>query len=268
MENKTVKELREIAKIQKVKYYYRMRREDLMRALQSVVQRPVPAPRPVVQRPVPAPRPVVQRPVPAPRPVVQRPVPSPRPVRSILDEPIPSSASSPVLTPEPAGLFSTLTTAARSVASYVANRYNNIVHWIEPYVPEVVKKKVRDTGIKINKEIESLKSLVFKTVYKNPTAVKKPKIVFKLTNHAVRNVVRQFSYEVQGEERDATSFLNRAREGAIKILRENRDKKVYFVLTSEMESQSILTDEVITRIVPFASKSAIVLGSTNLEKVL
>ena len=33
-----------------------------------------------------------------------------------------------------------------------------------------------------------------------------------------------------------------------------------------MESQSILTDEVITRIVPFASKSAIVLGSINLEK--
>ena len=103
-------------------------------------------------------------------------------------------------------------------------------------------------------------------MYKNPTAVKKPKIKFKLTNHAVRNVVRQFSYEVEDVERDATSFLNRAREGAIKILRENRDKKVYFVLTCEMESHSILTDEVITRIVPFASKSAIVLGSTNLEK--
>ena len=79
MENKTVKELREIAKERKIKYYYKLRREDLMRALQPVVQRPVPAPRPIVQRTIPA----------------------PRPIRSILDEPIPSSASSPVLAPEP-----------------------------------------------------------------------------------------------------------------------------------------------------------------------
>ena len=66
------------------------------------------------------------RPVPAPRPA-PRPVPAPRPNAS-------------------------LTSAARSVASYVANRYNDIVHWIKPYVPEMVKKKVNDTGIEINKK--------------------------------------------------------------------------------------------------------------------
>ena len=105
MENKTVKKLKEIAKERKIKYYYKLRKEDLVRALQPIVHqaeslrssRPVPAP-----RPIPAPRsiaqsPIVQRPVAAPRPV-----PAPRPVRSILDEPIPSSASSPVLTP---GIF-------------------------------------------------------------------------------------------------------------------------------------------------------------------
>ena len=192
------------------------------------------------------------------------------------------------------------------MSSYVVDRYNDIAHWIEPYVPEAVKKKVSEAGIQINKKIESLKSLVFKTANKNPTepatkkltivvkpatsvvkpgdqgslaksvkvakpatSVVKPiqhKIVFKLTNHAVRNVVRQFSYEVEGQERDASSFLNRARDGVIKILRENRNKKVYFVLTCEMECASILTDEVITRIVPFSSTSGIVLESTNLEK--
>ena len=107
MENKTVKELREIAKERKIKYYYKLRKEDLIRALQPVVQSPV------SQRPVPAPRPVSQRPVPAQRPVSQSPVVQ----RSILDEPIPSSASSPVLTPEPRrpiGLFSTLAAAARA----------------------------------------------------------------------------------------------------------------------------------------------------------
>ena len=212
--------------------------------------------------------------------------------RSILDEPIPSSASSTILAPEskrpipaprpvagfarPTGrdrLTSTLATAAISVSSYVVNRYNDIFYWIEPYVPEAVKKKVSDTGIEINKKIESLKSLVFKTVYpatsvvyKNPTAVNKPKIEFKLVDHAVNRVVRQFSYEVRNEERDVSSFLIRAREGAIKILRENRNKKVRIVLTCEMECARMLTGEVITRIVPFRSNTGIVLEATELEK--
>ena len=106
-------------------------------------------------------------------------------------------------------------------------------------------------------------------VVKPAMSVSKPiqhKIVFKLTNHAVRNAVRQFSYEVEGEERDASSFLNHARQEAMKILRENRNKKLHIVLTCEMECASIFTDEVITRIVPFSSKSGIVFESTDLEK--
>ena len=108
-----------------------------------------------------------------------------------------------------------------------------------------------------------------KTPTEPESSVVKPiqhKIEFKLVKHAVDRVTRQFSYEVEGEERDASSFLNRAREGAIKILRENRNKKVYIVLTCEMECASILTEEVITRIVPFSSNSGIVLESTDLEK--
>ena len=190
MENKTVKELREITKERKIKYYYKLRREDLMRALQPVVQRPVPAP-----RPVPVPRPVVQRPVPAPRPVVQR---------AILDEPIPSSASSSVLTPDPRrpiGLFSTLAAAARSVTSYVSNTFNNLLEEIDPYIPEPIKKNVRNARDGVEKRIKPLKDIVFG----------KPPIEFKLTNYAVKNVTRQFSYEVEGDEQDASSFLNRAR---------------------------------------------------------
>ena len=144
---------------------------------------------------------------------------------------------------------------------------------MEPYFPEVVKKKVSDTGIEINKKIESLKSFVFKTVQKTPTepesSVVKPiqhKIEFKLANHAIKKSAKQFSYEVGNEESDASSFLNRAREGAIKILKENRNKKVYIVLTCEMKCSSILTGESVTRIVPFSSTSRVVLESTDLEK--
>ena len=269
MENKTVKELREIAKERKIKYYYKLRREDLVRTLQPIVQRPVPAPRPVVQRPVPAPRsipatrsiaqsPMVQRPVPAPRPVVQRPVPAPRPVRSILDEPIPSSTSSPVLVSEPVGFFSRLTTSARSVASFVSNTFNNLFEWVDPYIPEPIKKKVRNARDGVEKRIKSLSKINFHS---------KPPIEFKLTKKAVKNVARQFSYKVEGEEQDVSSFLNRVRDAALKIVRENKNKKVCFVLKCEMSRLSIATGEETTRVIPFVSKGKIVLEATDLGEL-
>ena len=128
-------------------------------APRSIAQSPIPAPRPVAApRPIPAPcsiaqSPMVQRPIPAPRPVAAL-----RPVRSIFDEPIPSSASSPVLTP---GIFSRFTAAAKSVASYVANTFNNLLKRIDPYVPEPIKKKVRNAKDGVEKRIKSLQSIVF-----------------------------------------------------------------------------------------------------------
>ena len=262
MENKTVKELKETAKERKIKYYYKLRKEDLVRPLQPIVHqaeslrssRPVPAP-----RPIPAPRSIAQS------PIVQRPVPAPRPVRSILDEPIPSSASSPVLTP---GIFSRFTAAAKSTASsvlkstasYVANTFTDIKDWINPYVPEVVEKQVSEAGKQIDKKIKFIKSLVLKTVYK-------PLIEFKLTNHAVKNVTRQYSYEAEGNQQDASVFLDTVREGVMKILRENKNKKVNFVLTCDMSRMSIVTGEEITRTVPFACKYRIVLEATDLGEL-
>ena len=79
-------------------------------------------------------------------------------------------------------------------------------------------------------------------------------------------MTRQFSYEVEGNEQDA-SFLNRARDGAMKILRENKNKKGIFVLTCEMSRLSIVTGEETTRTVPFLSKCKSVLEATDLEKL-
>ena len=128
MENKTVKELKEIAKERKIKYYYKLRKEDLVRALKPIVHQ-------------------------------AESLRSSRPVRSILDEPIPSSVSSPVLTP---GIFSRFTAAAKSTASsvlkstasYVANTFTDIKDWIKPYVPEVVEKQVSEAGKQIDKKIK------------------------------------------------------------------------------------------------------------------
>ena len=250
MENKTVKELREIAKERKIKYNYKMRKADLMRALQPVVVRPVPAPRPMVQRPIPAPRPVAG---------FATPVAGAEFTRSILDEPIPLSASSPISTPEPKRpipaprLSSTLTTATRSVASYISNTFNKLLKWVDPYVPEPIKKKVSNARDGVEKRIKSLKFIVFS----------KPTIEFKLTDQALKNVTKQFSHQAEENQQDASVFLDLARDG---FLRENRNKKVNVVLTCEMSRLSIVTGEETTRTVPFPSKYGIVLEATDLGK--
>ena len=229
-----MKELKEIAKERKIKYYYKLRKEDLVRALQPIVHQ-------------------------------AESLLSSSPVRSILDEPIPSSASSPVLTP---GIFSRFTAAAKSTASsvlkstasYVANTFTDIKDWIKPYVPEVVEKQVSEAGKQIDKKIKFIKSLVSKTVYK-------PLIEFKLTNHAVKNVTRQYSYEAEGNQQDASVFLDTVREGVMKILRENRNIKVNLVLKCDMSRMSIVTGEEITRTVYFACKYIIVLEGTDLGEL-
>ena len=138
MENKTVKELKQIAKERKIKGYYKFKKEDLVRALQpqrSILswfrskasderRRPVITPRPVpAPRPIPAPRSVIAPRSIAQSPIIQRPIPAPRPVSndlisfgpsrlqnratrdetSIIDEPFQDTTN--VITPRP-GLFS------------------------------------------------------------------------------------------------------------------------------------------------------------------
>ena len=98
MENRNVKELRQIAKDRKIKYNYKMRREELLNVLlQQQIGRAIgdkcPALRPILAR----------RPIPAPRlisdPIFNRLAESlPSSIRSSLDEPIPD-VSTAILTP-------------------------------------------------------------------------------------------------------------------------------------------------------------------------
>ncbi|XP_065662924.1 selenoprotein V-like [Hydra vulgaris] len=103
MSSENVKELKQIAKERQVKYYYNMRKDELINAssqkqrpVPRLIQRPVPRP---IQRPVPRP---IQRPVSAPR-SVQRPVPHPiqRPVPRPIQRPVPRPIQRPVSAPRP-----------------------------------------------------------------------------------------------------------------------------------------------------------------------
>ena len=296
MENKTVKELKEIAKERKIKYYYKLKKEDLVRALQPIIHqaeslrssRPVPAP-----RPIPAPRPVVATRSIATRSIAQRPIPAPRPVSNdlisfgparlqnhatrvesaIIDEPFQDTTN--VITPRPVpaprsipaprpGLFSRFKTTAINAVNH---GFNRVLEVIDPYVPTPVKNVVRTVKKGVGQTIKSLKDIVFNTpAPTRPIPAPRP-IVFKLTKHAVKNVTRQYSYEAEGNQQDASVFLDTVREGVMKILRENRNTKVNLVLKCDMSRMSIVTGEEITRTVPFACKYVIVLEATDLGEL-
>ena len=295
MENKTLKELKQIAKERRIKYYYKFKKEDLVRALQpqrSILswflskasderRRPVPATRPVVApRPIPAPRPVsndlisfgparLQNRATAPRPVA-------RDDRSIIDEPFQDTTE--IITPRPVpaprpGLFSRFKTTAINAVNH---GFNRVLEAIDPYVPTPVKNTVRNVKRGVGETIKALKDIAF-TPIPVPRPAPRPRrarpvpaprpIVFKLTNHAVKNVAKQYSYEAAGGQQDVSAFLERVREAALKVLRENRNKKVWFALKCEMSRPIILTGEEIIEVATFACKSKIVLEATHLGEL-
>ena len=268
MENKTVndfnivsvKELKEIAKERNIKYYYKLRKEDLVRALQTVVQRPVPAPRPVSNDLISFGSARLQNR-------------ATRVETSIIDEPFQDTTN--VITPRPVpaprpGLFSRF---KKTAINAVNHGFNRVLAVIDPYVPTPVKNIVRNVKKGVGKTRKSLKGLVFSTPVPAPRPIPAPRpvpaprpIMFELTKRAVKNVVRQFSYKVEDEEQDASSFLNRARDAALKIVRKNKNKKVNFVLTCVMSRLSIVTGEETTTIL-FACKYRIVLEATDLGEL-
>ena len=114
---------------------------------------------------------------------------------------------------------------------------------IDPYVPTPVKNVVRNVIKGVGNKIKSLKGLVFSTpipaprsIAQSPVPAPSP-IVFKLTDRSLKNITRQYSYEAEGEQQDASVFLERVREGVMKILRENRNNKVNLVLTYDNENE-------------------------------
>ena len=298
MENKTVKELKQIAKERKIKGYYKFKKEDLVRALQpqrSILswfrsgasderRRPVPAP-----RPIPAPRSIAQS------PIIQRPIPAPRPVSndlisfgparlqnratrdetSIIDEPF--QDTSEIITPRPVpaprpGLFSRL-------KKTVNRGFNRVLEVIDPYVPTPVKNVVRNVKKGVGQTIKSLKGLVFSTpAPTRPIPAPRPKrarpvptprpVVFKLTNHAVERAVRQFSYEPSVQYQDIAAFFNLVRKSAINVMEGERNTKARIILTCEMKSVSILTGEENTQMASFSSSSEIILETTNLRELM
>ena len=193
---------------------------------------------------------------------------------SIIDESFQDTTNviTPRLVPAPRpGLFSRF---KKTAINAVNHGFNRVLAVIDPYVPTPVKNVVRYVKKGVGKTIKSLKGLVFSTPIPAPRPTPAPRpvpaprpIVFKLTDHSIRNITRQYSYEAEEEQQDASVFLERAREGVMKILRENRNTKVNLVLTCDMLRVSIVTGDEVYRSVPFPSRYEINLESTDVGEM-
>ena len=294
MENKTVKELKQIAKERNIKYYYKLKKEDLVRALNATPSRDT-SQRSILswllRRPVVAPKPVV-----SPRHIAQslrrdRPVVPPRPVsndlislgsarlvnremlrddRAIIDEPFQDTTEiitpRPVVTPKPS-LFSRF---KKTAINAVYRGFNRVLEVIDPYVPTPVKNTVIKVKKGVGRTIKSLKDIVIAPI-PTPQPVVAPiplKIKFKMTEHSAERSVRQFSYEPSSPHQDITAFLNLVRDSAIQTMEGERNTKVRIIITCEMKSVSILTGEEVTREASFSSNSEIILAATDVRTLI
>ena len=289
MENKTVKELKQIAKERKIKGYYKFKKEDLVRTLNAtpsrntsqrsilswLLRRPVLAPKPVVSPRHIAQSPRRDRPVVPPRPVsndlislgsarlVNREM--PRDDRAIIDEPFQDTTEiitpRPVVAPKPS-LFSRF---KKTAINAVYRGFNRVLEVIDPYVPTPVKNTVIKVKKGVGRTIKSLKDIVIAPI-PTPQPVVAPiplKIKFKMTEHSAERSVRQFSYEPSSPHQDITAFLNLVRDSAIQTMEGERNTKVRIIITCEMKSVSILTGEEVTREASFSSNSEIILAATD-----
>jgi hypothetical protein len=130
MENKTVPELREIAKLRRVCRYYSLRKAELIGALTTTGATVSGVTGDLLDSPVP----VIQTPVLNPTPYIP---PQKVHYEHLLDEPI-SDIKTPVIKPIKTGVMAT-------IKSYA--------DWLVSFVPEKIKKPVND-------KLEALKSKV------------------------------------------------------------------------------------------------------------
>ncbi|XP_065672059.1 uncharacterized protein LOC136089892 [Hydra vulgaris] len=91
-------------------------------------------------------------------------------------------------------------------------------------------------------------------------------MIFKLNQSSIKNVTKQFTAKgIEGY--DALSFINAAKKGAIKIINENRNSKVYIALTCVIEHTSILIGETMTTTSVFRTNNQVVLETTDLNEL-
>ena len=121
------------------------------------------------------------------------------------------------------------------------------------YIPPPVGEKVSNVITEVSK--------IFNTAYKNVDF----KNVHKFeVREALKGNVKQYTIDgVSGY--DPKTFLHEVRPAIIDLLTENRQVKVYFVLSCIMERINMKSGDVVSVEAHFRSKNATNLGSTDVN---
>ena len=227
MHKKTVRELRSIAKACRLRGYSKLRKHELILFISFFD--------PVVGG--------VNNMIESPAPDIQTPPLLPSKYSPLLQK----SAFKNVL----GEVKNLMTGLKKSIRSEV----NSFSDWIVSYIPPETKKAV-------NEKVEVLKTTVsniFNNITKNTFKIKE-------TNSAIKGFTKQ--YTVDGRVgTDPLSFLNAVQPHVAKLLSQNPQTKVNFVLTCAMERIEMKTGEVTAIDVPFLSKNEIILDSTDVNEV-
>src|ERR1043165_4738943 len=174
----------------------------------------------------------------------------------ILDAPVPDIGA-PILQPTafvPKSTVRKMADKAKSVVNEAANwgksKFNKFVKRIERHVPKELKK---------DEKVEA-----FITKLNDLYAQKKPTI--RKINTALHGTTSQYTVDgISGV--DAESFLNTVKPQVIDLLVKNRQVKVRFVLTCDMERVDMKTGEVIVAQPHFSSKNVVNLDSTDVNEI-
>lgn len=264
MENKKVKELRELAKAQGIKGYSRMKKAELIQALR-MVRKPKIKPKKLILNSISKESTKVENEVPIPKPrtgKAARPVPAPRKGKAavrrnknLLDETVPL-IDVPILKPAPyvnKNKISPLKSLAKKAKESVNKEINKFANWISSRVPERIE-------VPVNKKVNSLKekvNIIFNRI---------DKFTPKEHKTALKGYLK--TYRIEGRKGyDPKNFLINIKPKVVNLI-DNQKKpvKVKFILTCRFIKENPATGDINENSGYFHSEVETVTEATDLSE--
>lgn len=242
MDNKKVKELRELAEEQGIKGCSRMKKAELIQALR-MVRKPKIKPKKLILNSISKESTKVENELPIPKPrtgKAARPVPAPRKGKAavrrnknLLDETVPL-IDVPILKSTPyvkKNKISSLKSLTKKAKESVNKEINKFANWISSCVPERIK-------VPVNKKVNSLKEKVNKIFNR----------IEKFTPKEHKTAIKGYlkTYRIEGQKGyDPKNFLINIKTKVVNLI-DNQKKpvKVKFILTCRFIKENPATGEI------------------------